>query len=310
MSVAGTPPSIERLRWRLRVRRVSEARSELLLVVAGGGPSLRVEGDVFGPICEYATTLAAKRGWTPIESPSSQSDIVAFQTIIDECCLWEPAHPFRYACRWRFADEQGEQAAEVGFRSIEVKDRGLFVNGTPAWWRGVSATRRVAERLKEWHDWGVDLLWIEEGRGPAECDRFGPFTVAWLDDDPQLAAAGLLAAGPQLPSLALWLSRIDRPDEDWRALRRIDRTSLLGQVVSATDRSPKREGPDLLVLSGPTVEIATASETCSLPWLARIQDEPVGQLTSREDWNALAARLDHTFRGREGCVGWIVDAGA
>jgi len=118
-----------------------------------GRARLRVSGLVYNhskaamPVTVRARLLprggfaGADLGEVKIETPArdcARFDLAALE--LEGVRAWEPGSPELYRLELELAYEGGSEriAERVGFRSFEIKDRGLFLNGRPFWLRGMN----------------------------------------------------------------------------------------------------------------------------------------------------------------------------
>lgn len=73
---------------------------------------------------------------------SAGSDTVEVSATIKNVHQWNGEHPYLYTCLISLLDEKGNQLAmtsyPIGFRTIEIKDSKLLVNGVPIYIKGVN----------------------------------------------------------------------------------------------------------------------------------------------------------------------------
>lgn len=288
-------PSIS---WRLRTLAVNEASSQAaLLFDHSSGQPLSITGQVRGPLCEYATTLAAKY---PLQ-PASSSDprISSYLIDIPESCLWEPAHPFRYSIHW--SDGSQEAQANFGLRVLSIQRSQLLLNGQPYRFRGIALASVTEESLRTLHDLGCNLL-ISPQEDVTATDRLGPFVLRNLGDSLAAARENLAAAGPMQPSIACWRAGPDLSAADLQVLRGIDKMSLFARELPADTKGGNVEGADLALLTISEGDLERDRDL-AIPWLAVV---PLpGQHDLPGNWKDISTRLDQATRHREGCIGWV-----
>lgn len=290
--------------YHLRAVRVSEAISRLGLVLRTENGAV-VRGGARGPVCEYTTTLPASFFWRAADRASPAAGLAVFELDIDETCLWEPAHPFRYECSLR-VESSGppglNETFEIGFRTLAIREGALLLNGRPLRVRGLAVRSLDAESMRRLHAWNAPFVWTDSD--DALLDRCGLMTFGALDPDDPMASVD--AAGPRRPSIGIWTSNDPLSSELVARLRKLDPTVLFARVVSAANVQAA-EAPDLLVIEGEAESVLAAGRRASSPWIARLRGACAVPPRTEEDWSALAERWERFFDAAEGCLGWVAD---
>jgi hypothetical protein len=290
--------------WRLRALAVNEASSQAALLFANpSGQPLSINGQVRGPLCEYATTLAAKH---PLQ-PGSSSDprITSYLIDIPESCLWEPAHPFRYAINWN--DGSQDTQVSFGLRVLSIQRSQLLLNGQPYRFRGITLASVSEASLRELHDLGCNLLISPQEDITATTDQLGPFVLRNLGDSLAAAREQLAAAGPLQPSIACWCAPPGLSATDLEVLRGIDKMTLFARELPAPiqrgdAKGENLDGADLALLRISEGELEM-SRGFAIPWLAVVRLPGQGNLLG--NWKDTATRLDQATRHSDGCIGWV-----
>lgn len=184
---------------------VSPAEAKLRLLVTPERPAaqLAVVGRVVGPHSAYASTIEVAypmRGPPPERGPSG--GLMAHGTV-PEPNLWGPAQAFLYQV---FLDltERGRPLDSatlwLGFRTVELGPRGLWVNGQAFVIHGVSTSGASAAEVSAHRNRGYNTLLPESLEAALElgpiADRLGMFVLPVLHDLPDVDSWEALRSRP------------------------------------------------------------------------------------------------------------------
>lgn len=286
--------------WRLRAVAVNDAVSRVAIQFAiPEDQKFEIAGHLRGPLCEYATTLAAKYPLNRTSSPNPQ--VTTYLADIPESCLWEPAHPFRYAVS--FSDGSQSTEALIGLRSLSLQRSSLTLNGNPFRFRGIATKSVSPEQMKHLHAIDCNLLFTDDEDIAADADQWGPMIVGNLFSNPQELSQQMAAAGPLHPSIGIWRIGDAVSEQDLIKCRGIDMRTLIARHGSLEKETDLR-GADLLLVDVEEKELASLPGI-NVPWLPLIH--PSGPVSlDVQLWKTRVHTLDQLTKRLPGCLGWVL----
>lgn len=175
-------------------RQLNPAQAEVWITVIPeqAAPLLEVRGRLMGPRCPYASTVEVAYPLRPL-SPSQQATEPAGLTrrvIIPEASLWEPQCPFLYEGPvelWQDGRLCDRAIVRHGLRSVQLKERGLYVNARPLLLQGREVSACSDEEALALRQRGYNLLIapLEPNTLPLweRADRIGFFMLGLVRDD-------------------------------------------------------------------------------------------------------------------------------
>jgi hypothetical protein len=151
-----------------------------------------VRGRLMGPRCLYSSTVEVAyplRPLPPHQKSADRADLTV-RAVIPEANLWEPQCPFLYYGPielWQDGQCCDRILLSHGLRSLQCKERGLYINGRPLTLRG----RRIAHCLDEeatlLHQTGYNVLIVPVATDSLtvweQADRFGFLVLGQLGED-------------------------------------------------------------------------------------------------------------------------------
>lgn len=217
--------------------------------------SLRIEGRVIGPTCEYASTLPSR---VPISTyRPSKSHYLQANVQILEPCFWEPEHPFCYEVQLELHDDQrllDMQRIIAGIRHLEVDGNELLLNGQPFFVRGVKhfIGTSIAE-LEAWHKADCGAFLTDASTGLCDrTDRWGPMVLHVLVPQQTGEATSQVMQLRNHPSLLMWVLPPGITGEALdlfvQAIRKLDRSRPIGRLVKWSELARSFTSVDLLLL--------------------------------------------------------------
>lgn len=286
--------------WRLRAVAVNDAVSRVAIQFAiPEDQKFEIAGHLRGPLCEYATTLAAKYPLKRTASPSPQ--VTTYLADIPESCLWEPAHPFRYAVS--FSDGSQSTEALIGLRSLSLQRSNLSLNGNPFRFRGIATKSSSPEQMKHLHTIDCNLLFTDVADIVTHANQWGPMIVGNLFSNLEELSQQMAAAGPLHPSIAIWRIGDAVSEQDLTHPRAIDQRTLIARHGSLEKETDLR-GADLLLVDIEEKELASLPGA-SVPWLPLIHPSAPVSL-DLQPWKTRAHTLDQFTKRLPGCLGWVL----
>jgi hypothetical protein len=205
-----------------RIRRIivqtiqpSPAQAEVWITVVAEcqTAATEVRGRLMGPRCPYASTVEVAYPLRPL-SPSQQAIEPAGLTrrvIIPEASLWEPQCPFLYEGPielWQDGQLRDQAVVRHGLCCVQLKDRGLLVNGRPLLLNGREVSDCSDEEALALRRAGCNLLIAPVGAATLplweRADRLGFLMLGWVKDD-SAETVQLLELLSTHPSCLGWL---------------------------------------------------------------------------------------------------------
>ena len=184
-------------------------------------PATEVRGRLMGPRCPYAHTVEVAYALRPLP-PREKADGPTMRVVIPEASLWEPQCPFLYRGPielWQDGRCCEQIVLSHGLRSLQVTQRGLFVNGRPLTLSGRLVTACSDQEAQALREEGCNLLIVplETDTLPVweRADRLGFFVLGRLldDSDETLRHLPMLS---RRPSCLGWLVEKEKhPPLDW-----------------------------------------------------------------------------------------------
>jgi hypothetical protein len=184
-----------------RIRRISvqtiqpsPAQAEVWITVVPERQTAATEvrGRMMGPRCPYASTVEVAYPLRPL-SPSQQANEPAGLTrriTIPEASLWEPQCPFLYEGPielWQDGLLCDRAILRHGLRSVQLKERGLYVNGRPLLLQGREVSACSDEEAMALRRAGCNLLIAALGANTLplreRADRLGFFLLGRVNND-------------------------------------------------------------------------------------------------------------------------------
>ena len=140
-------------------------------------------GQLRGPFCEHARTLATDFALTANEARSAGD--ISLQAVVSDPCYWSPDLPHLYelAIRGRRAGKTMTERRFIGLRRWAVERESFYLNRRRTVLRGGAMGRPWANRVSEARDAGAALLIPAPSEDDADlADRQGLALVADLRD--------------------------------------------------------------------------------------------------------------------------------
>jgi beta-galactosidase len=155
-----------------------------------------------------------------IEIPSSQKDATSFRAIIPDVKQWNAEHPNLYTLIIKTKDSKGKTIEvthrEIGFRSVEIKNGLLLVNGQRITLKGVNAhevdpetghvmsEELIKKDIQLWKENNINavrLAHYPRGRQFYElCDKYGIYVV----DEANIESHGMYYGKYSLAKIPSW----------------------------------------------------------------------------------------------------------
>jgi hypothetical protein len=215
----------------------------------------RIEGQVVGPLCEYAETLSVKSPVRP-DTPLARRQPLRARARILEPCFWEPAHPFCYEMHLELHDEErllDMRRIVSGIRHLAVARRELLLNGQELFLRGVRhRPDATIEELEAWHEVDCTALLVAASEVLcARTDRWGPMVLHILPRTKEEARVQVIKLRNH-PSVLIWVvpPRIDGRDleELLGTIKAHDPSRLIGQLVAVDEPIHSASPVDMFIL--------------------------------------------------------------
>jgi hypothetical protein len=150
-----------------------------------------VRGRIVGPRCAYSTTVEVAYALQPsierIQEIIERTGMIPMRCIIPEPNLWEPECPFLYevvAELWQDGQRCDEARVRHALRRLQLKERGLLLNGRPLILRGLARNTCSEEDARLYRQVGCNLLLADANVGCEtfwnEAERLGFFMIGRL----------------------------------------------------------------------------------------------------------------------------------
>ncbi len=221
--------------------------------------SVRLEGMVVGPLCEYSDTLTSRFELKPTAAHFGRalqpSHLMASARIF-EPCFWEPAHPFCYEIQLELhgIDRLLDMRRIVsGIRHLAVARRELLLNGQEVFLNGVRhGPEATIEELEAWHEVECSaFLVVAREDLCARTDRWGPMVLHILPRTKEEARDHVIKLRNH-PSVLIWVvpARIDGRElvELLGTIKSHDPSRLIGQLVAVDEPIHSARPVDLFFL--------------------------------------------------------------
>jgi hypothetical protein len=151
-----------------------------------------VRGRLIGPCCLYSSTVEVAYLLRPLPPHQQlpESSGLTIRAVIPEASLWEPQCPFLYQGPielWQDGQRCDQVIVRHGLRSLQWKERGLYVNGRQLTLHGQRIASCSDEEATWLHQKGYNLFIAPVTASSLavweQADRFGFLVLGQLGED-------------------------------------------------------------------------------------------------------------------------------